>query len=297
MIMSDELEVKLLKEKLLEYLREDIGFGDITSNSIIPANLQAEATITLNSDGIIAGVRESSCIFQLADIKLLEHADDGTQGRKGQVILRVKGTAKSILTVERTALNILMRMSGIATLTHRLVGEAHSVNPKVKLACTRKTTPGFRMFEKRAVELGGGDTHRLRLDDAVLIKSNHINAAGGVEEAIKRAKLNASFTKKIEVEVTSLDQALQAARLEPDILMLDNMSPHEVEDVINRLSGKGLRDKFLVEVSGGVTPDTLKPYAKTGVDVISMGMLTHSATALDINLKITKTWVQHDGKH
>jgi nicotinate-nucleotide pyrophosphorylase (carboxylating) len=297
MIMSDELEVKLLKEKLLEYLREDIGFGDITSNSIIPANLHAEATITLNSDGIIAGVRESSCIFQLADIKVLEHADDGAQGRKGQVILRVKGMAKSILTVERTALNILMRMSGIATLTHRLVGEAHSVNPEVKLACTRKTTPGFRAFEKRAVELGGGDTHRLRLDDAVLIKSNHINAAGGVEEAIKRAKLNASFTKKIEVEVTSLDQAVLAAKLEPDILMLDNMSPHEVEEVVSRLSGMGLRDRFLVEVSGGVTPDTLKPYAKTGVDVISMGMLTHSANALDINLKITKTWVQHNEKH
>jgi len=292
--MSSELEVRLLKEKLLEYLREDVGFGDITSNSIIPTSLHAEATITLNSDGVIAGIRESAYVFQIAGAEVVDQVDDGVQARNGQVILRVRGPARSILTVERTALNILMRMSGIASLTHSLVEEAHSVNAKVRIACTRKTTPGFRIFEKRAVELGGGDTHRLRLDDALLIKSNHTAAAGGVEEALKRAKLNASFTKKIEVEVTSLDHAVKAAKLEPDILMLDNMSPHEVEEVVRRLGEMGLRDKLLVEVSGGVTPDTLKAYAKTGVDIISIGMLTHSAKALDINLRITKTWVLHD---
>jgi len=288
--MSSELEVRLLKEKLLEYLREDVGFGDITSNSIIPTSLHIEAVITINSDGVVAGVRESSYMFQVAGIDVVDQVDDGVQAHNGQEILRVRGAARSILTVERTALNILMRMSGIASLTHRLVEEARSVNPKIRIACTRKTTPGFRIFEKRAVELGGGDTHRLRLDDAILIKSNHIAAVGGVEEAIKRAKLNASFTKKIEVEVTSLDQAVKAAKLEPDILMLDNMSPHEVEEVTKRLREMGLRDKLLVEVSGGVTPDTLKTYAKTEVDIISMGMLTHSAKALNINLKITKTW-------
>nr|MDO8133797.1 carboxylating nicotinate-nucleotide diphosphorylase [Candidatus Njordarchaeum guaymaensis] len=288
--MSSELEVRLLKEKLLEYLREDVGFGDITSNSIIPTSLHAEAAIIINSDGVVAGVRESSYIFQIAGIEVVDQVDDGVQARNGQEILRVRGAARSILTVERTALNILMRMSGIASLTHSLVEEARSVNPKIRIACTRKTTPGFRLFEKRAVELGGGDTHRLRLDDAILIKSNHIATVGGVEEAIKRAKLNASFTKKIEVEVTSLDQAVKAAKLEPDILMLDNMSPHEVAEVTKRLREMGLRDKLLVEVSGGVAPDTLKTYAKTEVDIISMGMLTHSAKALNINLKITKTW-------
>jgi nicotinate-nucleotide pyrophosphorylase (carboxylating) len=235
-------------------------------------------------------------MFQIANVDVAEHVDDGTQTRKGQVILRVRGVARSILAVERTALNVLMRMSGIATLTRRLVEEARSVNPKIKLACTRKTTPGFRMFEKRAVEIGGGDTHRLRLDDAVLIKTNHITAAGGVEEAVKRAKLNASFTKKIEVEVTSLEQAFRASKLGPDILMLDNMSPDEVEEVINKLNETGLRGRMLIEVSGGVTPDTLSAYAKTGVDVISMGALTHSAKALDINMRITKTWTPHSGK-
>jgi nicotinate-nucleotide pyrophosphorylase (carboxylating) len=171
-----------------------------------------------------------------------------------------------------------------------MVDEARSINPNIKISCTRKTTPGFRLFEKRAVEFGGGDTHRLRLDDAILIKSNHIVAAGGVKEAIDRAKSGASFTKKIEVEVTALDQAIEAAKSDPDILMLDNMSPKEVEQTMSTLSEMELRGSIIIEVSGGITPENLKTYAATGADVISMGMLTHSAKALDINLKITKTW-------
>jgi nicotinate-nucleotide pyrophosphorylase (carboxylating) len=294
--MSSELQAKLLREKLLEFLREDIGYGDITSSSVIPADLNAEAAITVNSDGVVAGIMESSYMFQIADVEVVEHIDDGAKTHKGQVILKVRGAARSILSVERTVLNVLMRMSGIATLTRRLVEQARSVNPKIRIACTRKTTPGFRMFEKRAVELGGGDTHRLRLDDSILIKTNHITAVGGVEEAVKRAKLNASFTKKIEVEVTSLEQALKASKLAPDILMLDNMSPDQVEEVMDKLSETGLREKMIVEVSGGVTPDTLNAYAKTGVDVVSMGMLTHSAKALDINMRLTRTWVPHSDK-
>ncbi|WXG43245.1 MAG: carboxylating nicotinate-nucleotide diphosphorylase [Promethearchaeati archaeon SRVP18_Atabeyarchaeia-1] len=288
--MPDELEANLLREALLQYLREDIGFGDLTTESIIPSNLFAEATITSKSDGVVAGVRESQILFQTADVKVAESLDDGTEVRKDQVIMKLKGRVRSILTVERTVLNILMRMSGIASLTRKLIDDARSVNPKIRIASTRKTTPGFRFFEKRAVGIGGGDSHRLRLDDLVLIKSNHITAIGGVEEAIRKAKAFTSFTKKIEVEAVSLDQAITAAKCRADIIMLDNMTPNEVEKVVVTLNAMGLKAGTLLEVSGGVTPDTLKTYAKTGVDVISMGLLTHSAKALDINLKISKTW-------
>jgi nicotinate-nucleotide pyrophosphorylase (carboxylating) len=288
--MSDRLDASLLKDKLLEYLQEDIGFGDVTTDSIVPPNLLAEATITAKSDGVIAGIRELQALFRIANLDILDWVNDGASVQKGQVIMKVRGKARSILTVERTGLNILMRMSGIATLTRRMVEEARSVNPKIRIACTRKTTPGFRNFEKRAVEIGGGDSHRLRLDDLILIKSNHITAAGGIEDAIKKAKAAASFTKKIEVEVTSTDQAIIAARSHPDIIMLDNMQPDDVEKVLATLDKMNIRKSLLIEVSGEVTPDTLKSYAKTGADIISMGLLTHSAKAIDINLRISKTW-------
>jgi nicotinate-nucleotide pyrophosphorylase (carboxylating) len=288
--MSDELDANLLKEKLLEFLREDVGFGDLTTDYIIPPDLLAEATIISKSDGVIAGIRESLFLFQIAGVEVSERVEDGASVHKGQLIMKVRGRARSILTVERTVLNMLMRMGGIATLTRRIVDEARSINPKVRIACTRKTTPGFRIFEKHAVEVGGGDSHRLRLDDLILIKSNHITAAGGIEEAIRKAKTSGSFTKKIEVEAASAEQAMSAARSHPDILMLDNMSASEVEKVLAALSEMDMRSKLLVEISGGVTLDTVKSYAKTGVDVISIGALTHSPKSLDINLKISKTW-------
>jgi nicotinate-nucleotide pyrophosphorylase (carboxylating) len=288
--MSDRLDFNILREKLLEYLREDIGFGDLTTNPVVPSDLVAEAVITLKSDGIIAGIRESIYIFELANVEIIEHIYDGATACKGQIVAKVKGSARSILTIERTVLNLLMRMSGIATITRKMVDEARSVSPSIKIACTRKTTPGFRLFEKRAVELGGGDTHRLRLDDAILIKSNHITTAGGIKEAIDRVKSSTSFTKKIEIEAASIEEAVEAAKYNPDILMLDNMSPKEVEQTISTLSEMELRGSIIIEISGGVTPENLKTYAATGADVISMGLLTHSPKALDINLKITKTW-------
>jgi nicotinate-nucleotide pyrophosphorylase (carboxylating) len=288
--MSDRLDFNLLREKLLEYLREDIGFGDLTTNSVVTPDLLAEAIISLKSDGVIAGIRESLYIFELTGIDVIEHVYDGAVAHTGQIVAKVKGPARSILTVERTVLNLLMRMSGIATITRKMVDEARSVSSSIKIACTRKTTPGFRLFEKRAVELGGGDTHRLRLDDAILIKSNHIVAAGGVKEAIDAARSGTSFTKKLEVEAASIDEAIEAAKWGSDILMLDNMTPDEVERTISTLTDMDLRSKLMIEVSGGVTPENLKAYATVGADVISMGLLTHSAKALDINLRITKTW-------
>jgi nicotinate-nucleotide pyrophosphorylase (carboxylating) len=289
-MMSDRLDFNILREKLLEYLREDIGFGDLTTNPVVPPDLLAEAIISLKSDGIVAGIRESLYIFELAGIDVIEHVYDGAAAHGGQIVAKVRGPARSILTVERTVLNLLMRMSGIATITRKMVDEARSVSPSIKIACTRKTTPGFRLFEKRAVELGGGDTHRLRLDDAILIKSNHIVAAGGVKEAIDAARSGTSFTKKLEVEAASIDEAVEAAKCGSDILMLDNMTPEEVERTISTLTDMDLRSKLMIEVSGGVTPENLKAYATVGADVISVGLLTHSARALDINLRITKTW-------
>jgi nicotinate-nucleotide pyrophosphorylase (carboxylating) len=288
--MSDRLDFNILKQKLLEFLREDVGFGDLTTNAVVPPDLLAEAIISLKSNGIVAGIRESLYVFELAGIDVIEHVYDGASAHSGQIVAKVKGPARSILTVERLVLNLLMRMSGIATITRKMVDEARSVSPSIKIACTRKTTPGFRLFEKRAVELGGGDTHRLRLDDAVLIKSNHISAAGGVKEAIDAARSGTSFTKKLEVEAASIDEAIEAAKCGSDILMLDNMTPDEVEQTISTLTDMDLRNKLMIEVSGGVTPENLKAYAAVGADVISMGMLTHSAKALDMNLKITKTW-------
>jgi nicotinate-nucleotide pyrophosphorylase (carboxylating) len=288
--MSDEPTNLILKEKLMEYVKEDVGFGDLTTDSIVPPDLLVEAIIATKSDGIIAGIRESKCLFQMFDIEVTEHVNDGAKIQGGQTVMKVRGNARSILTVERTVLNILMRMSGIATLTRKMVEEAHSVNPKIRIACTRKTTPGFRLLEKRAVELGGGDSHRLRLDDLILIKSNHIEAAGGIEVAIKKAKESASFTKKVEVEASSMEQAISAAKLQPDILMLDNMQPTEIEKVLATINKVNPKQRPLIEISGGITSDSVKSYAKAGGDVISMGSITHSARALDINLRISKTW-------
>lgn len=287
--MPDELEANLLREALLQYLREDIGFGDLTTESIIPSNLFAEATITSKSDGVVAGVRESQILFQTADVKVAESLDDGTEVRKDQVIMKLKGRVRSILTVERTVLNILMRMSGIASLTRKLIDDARSVNPKIRIASTRKTTPGFRFFEKRAVGIGGGDSHQLtRRSRADKIQSHHgyWRSRGGNQKSQGIHQLHQEDRGGSRVS----GPAITAAKCRADIIMLDNMTPNEVEKVVVTLNTMGLKAGTLLEVSGGVTPDTLKTYAKTGVDVISMGLLTHSAKALDINLKISKTW-------
>jgi len=178
-------------------------------------------------------------------------------------------------------------MSGVATATAELVSIVTKSNKnKVRIACTRKTLPGLRYFEKRAVELGGGDTHRLRLDDAVLIKDNHLGFTDSIAGAVKTAKAKVSFTKKIEVEVTSPDQVIEAARAGADIVLLDNMSRQDVANSVASLEGKGLREKVMIEASGGITKENLASYAKTGVDVISVGAITHSAKAIDMSMEI-----------
>jgi len=279
----------ILKEKLKKMLEEDVGFEDITTEAIVPKNLRVKAHIIAKTPGIIAGVEEVSLLLRELNINVKYAINDGSKVSAGTVIMEIEGPARTILTCERTVLNLLMRMSGIATLTHQMVKEAKRVNPKIIIAGTRKTAPGLRYFDKKAIRIGGGDTHRLRLDDCILIKDNHIAIAGGVKEAINRAKKAASFTKKIEVEVQKTEDALIAAREGVDIIMLDNMKTNKIKETIRKLKEEGLRNRVLIEVSGRITPDNVKEYAETGVDIISLGYLTHSVKALDISLEITET--------
>ncbi|MBS7248949.1 MAG: carboxylating nicotinate-nucleotide diphosphorylase [Candidatus Jordarchaeales archaeon] len=273
---------------LASFLLEDLGFGDVTSEAVIPENVIVEARIVCKEDGVIAGVSEASELFKMIGIDVVTMVRDGERVKKGDVVMELRGDARAILGAERTVLNLMMLMSGVATETARLVEKARRVNGKVRVAGTRKTTPGFRYFEKKAIELGGGDPHRFRLDDLILIKDNHIKIVGSVAEAIKRAKEKASFSKKIEVEVSSPNEALEAVLSGADIIMLDNMSVENVEKTIRNLKEHGLREKVIIEVSGGINFQNIEEYAALGVDVISTGHVTHSSKALDLSLDIVK---------
>jgi len=275
-----------VEERLRSFLDEDLGLGDITTDSTVDEEVWASAIIICKEDAVVAGIEEAAKVFELLGCTAKPLVEDGAQVGAGTPILRLEGWGRAILKGERTALNLLMRMSGIATMTRRVLLKARKVNGRVRIACTRKTAPGLRYFDKKAVVLGGGDPHRFRLDDCVLIKDNHIRLVGSVREAIKRAKSQVSFTKKVEVEAENVDQALEAALSGADIVMLDNMEVGEVRRFLERLEEMGLRDRVVVEASGGINEQNVEEYAKTGVDVISMGSLTHSARAVDMSLEI-----------
>jgi len=276
----------LLRERLIRFLEEDIGFGDVTTELIIPDGVEVTAQIVAKEPMVAAGVLEVTVLFEIVGIKVIRSADDGSEVSPGEVVIEVRGPARAILTVERTALNILMRMSGIATATRRLVNKIREAGLGTRIAATRKTAPGLRYFDKRAVITGGGDPHRSSLDEAILIKDNHIAILGDVEKAVKKARSAASFTKKVEVEVRTPEEAVEAAKLGADIIMLDNMAPSEVESAMKLLRAEGLRDKVLIEVSGGITEENILEYARLKPDVISLGFLTHSARAVDLSLEI-----------
>lgn len=278
----------LLKKKLLEFLEEDIGFGDITTNALISEDTVAEARIISKKEGVVAGLCEAGIIFELLNVKFEPLAKDGDKVTNGQTLAELSGSARVILSAERTVLNIMMRMSGIATETAKLVDLAKRINPKLRIACTRKTTPGFRYFEKRAVALGGGDPHRFRLDDMILIKDNHLSIVGSVREAVNQARSKSSFSKKIEIEVEDVDQAIEAASAGANIIMFDNMSPEEAKKALSLLEERGLRDRVLIELSGGITPENIEKYMVLDVDIISMGYIIHSIKALDLSLDFKK---------
>ncbi|TMI18594.1 carboxylating nicotinate-nucleotide diphosphorylase [Candidatus Bathyarchaeota archaeon] len=283
----------LIEDALKKFLDEDIGHGDITTEALVDPAARATGTVVCKERAIVAGLSESLILLKLLGCEGKPKVRDGQEVPAGTIILEISGFGSGLLKVERVMLNLLSHMSGVATATAELVNIAKKNGGWTRIACTRKTLPGLRYFQKRAVELGGGDTHRLRLDDAVLIKDNHLALAGSITETVRRAKAKVSFTKKIEVEVTTPDQAVEAARAEADIVLLDNMTPSEVKKSVSLLEARKLRDRLLIEVSGGITRENLASYVKTGVDVISVGAITHSANAIDMSLELHRLKKQH----
>jgi nicotinate-nucleotide pyrophosphorylase (carboxylating) len=279
---------KILEEKLRNALAEDIGQGDITTALIVPADNIAEAEVIAKEAGVIAGMEEAKILLESLGLEAKILVSDGEKVKAKHVLMKISGETRTILSVERTVLNIISRMSGIATTTRKLIRKVQKAKLKTKVACTRKVAPGLLYFDKKAVLIGGGDTHRLHLDDMILIKDNHIIVAGSIKKAIEKARKDASFSKKIEVEVTSVKDVLAAARARADIIMLDNFTPKRIEEAIKLLKKEHLFGKVLLEASGGITAENILAYASTGVDIISLGEITHSAKALDVSLEITK---------
>lgn len=264
-----------------KYLQEDVGNGDITTLALI-GDEEGTARVKANEGGVVAGLEQAIEVFTHLDLKVTALVMDGEAVPAGANVLSIEGPLRSILTGERLALNFLMRMSGIATATSRIVQTCRERNPDIRVAATRKTTPGFRHFEKRAVVLGGGDPHRSRLDDAILIKDNHLAVVGSITEAVRRAR-KVSFTKKVEVEVESLDGAEEAARAGADIILLDNMEPKKAARCAEAI--RHIDPRIVVEASGNITPENAPEYADA-VDVISLGWITHSVRAMQFSLDV-----------
>ncbi len=269
------------KKELAKFLSEDLGKGDITTN-LLPRK-KIKARIISRQDGIIAGVNYVKEIFLSKGCTVRIIKKDGDKTRSNQTILEITGYAKSVLPCERTALNLLSRMSGIATKTKKLVEKINTVNSKVKLYATRKTAPGLRFFDKEAVKIGGGEKHRMSLDQMIMIKDNHLAIAGSLPRLIIKARKK---YKKIEVEVENQEDALLAASTGVNIIMLDNFSPKEIINTVNRLKKSKLRKRVKLEASGGINEKNVMKYAKTGVDMISIGEITNAVTGIDFSLEI-----------
>lgn len=265
---------------ILQALQEDITGEDVTTNAILPEDCQGEAELLCKQDGIIAGLDVFARAFTLLDDKVWFDffVKDGDEVHKGQKLAKVVGSIRAILSAERVGLNYLQRMSGIATYTHQVVSLLAGTG--ITLVDTRKTTPNMRVFEKYAVTVGGGKNHRYNLSDGVLLKDNHISAAGGVAKAIALAKAYAPFVRKIEVETETLDMVREAVEAGADIIMLDNMSHDMMKEAVTLIDGRAE-----TECSGNVTKENIAALADIGVDYISSGALTHSAPILDLSLK------------
>ena len=283
------LPKKTLEEKIRRLLEEDLGQGDITTSLLIPDGIIVEGEIVAKEEGMIAGMEEATTFLESQGFQVKALISDGTWVKEKTVVLKIIGDTRTLLAIERTLLNILARMSGIATKTHRLIEKVRSAGFKTRVACTRKVAPGLLYLDKKAVMLGGGDTHRLHLDDLVLIKDNHLAIVGDISKAIKKAREAVSFSKKIEIEVFSAEEALEATKSRVDIVMLDNFSPEEVREAISLLMKNRLRDRVLIEASGGINEQNILEYAATGVDIVSLGEITDSTKALDMSLEIKRT--------
>jgi nicotinate-nucleotide pyrophosphorylase (carboxylating) len=274
-------------KKFIEWLCEDVPYWDVTSE-IIPPEVTCEAVVIAKENGVAACCEDLALILEKIGFTVRVLKKSGEEFRKMDQIMWIKGNMRRLMEIERLLLNILSQAFGVATLTRAFVEKARRISPNVKIAATRKVKPGFQYFEKKAIAAAGGDTHRLNLSDMILIKENHLKYFNSVGEAVKKAREIASFSKKIEVEVAEAEDAVEAAEAGADIIMLDNCTPERARRTIEMLREKGLRDKVLIEVSGGVKLENLEEYVETGPDIISSGELTHSAKAIDISLEVTR---------
>jgi nicotinate-nucleotide pyrophosphorylase (carboxylating) len=276
------------RKLILSFLQEDIGSGDITSSSVLPQHRAVYATIlcTGSNESITCGLEEAQTVFDICGCSTELVMRDGSLVRKGDVVMKVRGEARSVLKAERTALNLVMRMSGIATNTRAFVTLVQQSDPEVKIAGTRKTAPGLRYFDKKAITVGGGYSHRMRLDDMVLIKDNHLEVAESIERTIQVAKDKVGASVKIECEVKNTEEAIRAANAGVDVIMLDNFSPSEAESAVRAI--RELGTPVEIELSGGINLGNVIDYVKAKPNIISIGYLTHSSAAIDYSLAIVK---------
>jgi nicotinate-nucleotide pyrophosphorylase (carboxylating) len=277
-----------VRDALVKFLGEDIGTGDVTSNCLIPQDLHSRAQIICKNkkSAIVCGLEEMSLVFDLCRCNTKTLVSDGSWVQKGTVVMTIEGKARSILKAERTALNLLMRMSGIASETRYIKDAIADLSDSVIIASTRKTAPGLRLFDKKAVTIGGGNSHRIRLDDMILIKDNHLAIIGSVTKSVEVAKKNAASSINIECEAKNSNEVIEAISAGADIVMLDNFSPEDAAKIIKEISRMGIREKIKLEISGGITMQNIRDYAKAEPDIISVGFLTHSPKAVDFSLEI-----------
>ena len=285
--MINPLDIELIYNVVNAALDEDLGRGDITSRAVVRAGVKARGSFIAKEDFVLAGLEVADAAFSSFDpyIQIESTAGDGDEIKEGRAFARATGEAQVLLAAERVGLNFLQRLSGIATLTRKYVEAIAGTGARI--VDTRKTTPGLRILEKYAVTIGGGHNHRLGLDDGVLIKDNHLTVAGSLNEAVRRAREAVGHLHKIEVEVSSLEQVKEALEAGADILLLDNMTPDMVRKAVEAVrKNERTEHRTLTEASGGINLSNVRAYAEAGVDLISIGALTHSAPAVDISFKI-----------
>jgi len=276
-----------LRESLVRFLREDIGQGDLTSQYTVDEGLKSSSQIICKSEiAVVAGLEEAKIIFEICNCDSKALVNDGDIVKRGIRVMKINGNTRAILKAERTALNLIMRMSGIATDTKRFVDIVKTVSKDIKVMGTRKTAPGLRYFDKKSIKLGGGHSHRNTLDEMILIKDNHLAVSTSIQNAISNARLKAGKNVMIECEVSNKKSSVEAIKSGADIIMLDNFTPEMAQKTISYLRKSGLREKVLIEISGGVNISNIKDYALALPDIISIGTLTHSSNSIDFSMKM-----------
>jgi nicotinate-nucleotide pyrophosphorylase (carboxylating) len=284
------------RNMIVRFLEEDVGSGDITSSSIVPTNKIISAVILCNdlNEAVTCGLHDAQVVFEMCNCEANPLMNDGPIIKKGDIVMQIRGEARSVLKAERTALNLIMRMSGIATLTRRFVNIVERYNPKVRITGTRKTAPGLRYFDKKAIKTGGGYPHRTRLDELVMIKDNHLAVTDSIEYSIRTAKSKVGSAVRIECEVRNMEEAILAAEAGANVIMFDNFTPSEAELGIRALRNIGRFNDIEIELSGGITLSNVVDYIKSQPDFISVGQLTHSPTAVDYSLEVVKIFERQE---